>query len=79
MAQKQWLMEVQADFEQTIVNKVIDQPVQQVTQGFCQNSRTTLWTLTIYNILHCVDRLTILNTLNSKDRTKLHCRTCVVD
>jgi len=25
MAQKQWLVEVQADFEQTIVNKAIDQ------------------------------------------------------
>jgi len=25
MAQKQWLVEVRADFEQTIVNKAIDQ------------------------------------------------------
>jgi len=49
MAPKQRLVEIRADFEQTIVNKAIDQWSKQIFV-------TTLWTLAVYDISHCVDR-----------------------
>jgi len=40
------------DFEQTIANKAIDQWSK---QAFVR-ARTILWTLAVYDILHCVDK-----------------------
>jgi len=51
MAQKQQLVEVWADFEQTIVNKAS----RASDWGLWQNYRTTLKTLAIYDISHCED------------------------
>jgi len=47
MVQKQRLVEVRTDFEQTVVNKAIDEPVEQATRCLCQNC---------IDVSHCVDR-----------------------
>jgi len=66
MAQKQRLVEVQADFERTRVNRAIDQWSK---QAFVKAKGQHTWTLAIYGILYCVDRWNVLKTLIiSEDR-----------
>jgi len=66
MAQKQWLVEVWADFEQTIVNKVIDQWSKQAfvkTKG--QLFEHSHWTFELtFEHLLCVDSWNVLNNFN---------------
>jgi len=65
MAQKQWLVEVRADLEQTIVNKAIDQWSK---QAFVR-AKGQYWTLAICDILHCVDSWNVLNNFNYQWRS----------
>jgi len=46
---------LRADFEQTIVNKAIDGPVEWSKQAFVKAKGQHFDTLAIHDILHCMD------------------------
>jgi len=78
MAQKQRLVEVRADFERTIVNKVIDQWNKQAfVNAKGEHFEHSLFMICCILLTDNMLWTTVI--ISKEDRKKLHCWTCLVD